>query len=54
MSVARKLEALLGPNDTVARLGGDEFLLLLPGATPARAAEVAALLLEQMAPLLIQ
>ena len=49
VSVARKLEALLGPNDTVARLGGDEFLLLLPGATPARAAEVAALLLEQMA-----
>lgn len=49
VSIARKLEKLLSKDDTVARLGGDEFLVVLPDATPARSAEVAAFLLEQMA-----
>jgi diguanylate cyclase (GGDEF)-like protein len=38
---ARALHRLLRPADGVARLGGDEFALILPGATPEAAAEVA-------------
>jgi diguanylate cyclase (GGDEF)-like protein len=38
---ARALHRLLRPADGVARLGGDEFALILPGATPETAAEVA-------------
>lgn len=30
VSVARRVQAILGPTDTLARLGGDEFVLLLP------------------------
>jgi diguanylate cyclase (GGDEF)-like protein len=37
----RALHRLLRPADGVARLGGDEFALILPGATPEAAAEVA-------------
>jgi diguanylate cyclase (GGDEF)-like protein len=38
---AHALRRLLRPGDAVARLGGDEFALVLPGATPETAAEVA-------------
>jgi diguanylate cyclase (GGDEF)-like protein len=38
---ARALHRLLRPADGVARLGGDEFALILPGAGPETAAEVA-------------
>jgi diguanylate cyclase (GGDEF)-like protein len=38
---SRALHRLLRPADGVARLGGDEFALILPGATPKAAAEVA-------------
>lgn len=32
--VARRLLALIGPQDLAARLGGDEFVVALPGALP--------------------
>ena len=57
--VAQRLRALVKalPEHPVqlARLGGDEFALLLPGASSARALEVAALLQRQLAdhPLLL-
>jgi diguanylate cyclase (GGDEF)-like protein len=38
---SRALQRLLRPADGVARLGGDEFALILPGAGPETAAEVA-------------
>lgn len=49
VAVARRLQSLLGPQDTVSRLGGDEFLLLLPSASAAHAAEVATRLLTAVA-----
>ena len=49
VAVARRLQALLRPQDTVARLGGDEFLLVLPDTSTDRAAELAGRLLTAVA-----
>lgn len=49
VAVARRLESLLGTQDTVSRLGGDEFLLALPSASKDQAAEVATRLLAAVA-----
>ena len=40
--VAQRLQQMLRPADTLARLGGDEFVLMLPGAGPLEAQQVAA------------
>ncbi|HTJ38509.1 MAG TPA: sensor domain-containing diguanylate cyclase [Dactylosporangium sp.] len=48
-AVAGRLRACVRPGDTVARLGGDEFAVLLPGATPAYARELAARVHEAFA-----
>ncbi|WP_053225771.1 putative bifunctional diguanylate cyclase/phosphodiesterase [Solirubrobacter soli] len=42
MSVAKRLEAALRPNDTVARLSGDEFTILLDDVNEAREATIIA------------
>ncbi|MCG4735228.1 GGDEF domain-containing protein, partial [Casaltella massiliensis] len=34
--LGRRIEALLGPEDTVARLPGDQFAVLFSGAAPWR------------------
>src|SRR5262249_47831043 len=41
VEVARRMSSCLRIGDIVARLGGDEFTVLLPGATPALATEIA-------------
>ncbi|MEY2872889.1 MAG: hypothetical protein RLZZ373_260 [Pseudomonadota bacterium] len=51
MHLARRLRAVLGPQDRVARLGGDEFLLLVPHTDAAsvasrRAQELVALIAQ--------
>ncbi len=38
---ARRIESCVRAGDVVARLGGDEFAVLCPGASPARADEIA-------------
>ena len=38
VAVARRLETMLGPEDSAARLGGDEFAVLLDGAVDAQRA----------------
>jgi diguanylate cyclase (GGDEF)-like protein/PAS domain S-box-containing protein len=45
--VARRLEAVLRPNDTVARLSGDEFTLLLDDVSDAREAAMIAERVQQ-------
>ncbi|MFI5937703.1 diguanylate cyclase domain-containing protein [Actinoplanes sp. NPDC051494] len=42
VAVAHRLRAALGPHDLAVRLGGDEFAIILPAATPATAADLAA------------
>jgi len=49
VAAARRLQALLRPQDTLARLGGDEFLVLLPATGADQAAEMAARLLAAVA-----
>lgn len=49
LAVARRLQALLRPQDSCARFGGDEFILLLPGAGAQQAGEVATGLLAALA-----
>ena len=49
ITAARRISTLLGDAGTVARLGGDEFAVLLPGADPARAAALAALITSTVA-----
>jgi diguanylate cyclase (GGDEF)-like protein len=39
--LSRQFQHSIRPEDALARIGGDEFLLLLPGATPSQAREVA-------------
>ncbi|NMO53907.1 GGDEF domain-containing protein [Actinoplanes sp. TBRC 11911] len=41
VEIAHRLGGLVRPGDLVARYGGEEFAVLLPGATPAAAREVA-------------
>ena len=48
--VAGRLERALRDTDTAARFGGDEFAVLLEDAEASRAPEVAARLLEELAP----
>jgi diguanylate cyclase (GGDEF)-like protein len=45
---ARQLAAVLRSTDTVARLGGDEFGILLPGADPEHARQIARRILETL------
>jgi diguanylate cyclase (GGDEF)-like protein len=47
--VARRLRGVVRGGDTVARLGGDEFVLLLDGAEPEEAREVATRALAALA-----
>jgi diguanylate cyclase (GGDEF)-like protein len=41
VEVAHRLRGLVRPGDLVARYGGEEFAVLLPGASPATAREIA-------------
>jgi two-component system, cell cycle response regulator len=41
VEVARRLGGLVRPGDLLARYGGEEFAVLLPGASPSTAREVA-------------
>ncbi|XVU29958.1 diguanylate cyclase [Actinoplanes sp. CA-054009] len=41
VEVAERLQAAIRPGDLVARYGGEEFAVLLPGAGPAEAADIA-------------
>ena len=41
VEVAHRLAGVVRPGDLVARYGGEEFAVLLPGADPERAAEIA-------------
>ncbi len=47
-SVAVVLQGCLEPADILARLGGDEFAILLPGATAARAAATAEIIVSAL------
>ncbi len=46
--VARRMRAVLGPDDTIARLGGDEFAVLLGNGDPLAASQAAGRLIEAM------
>ncbi len=46
--VARRMQAVLAPDDTIARLGGDEFAVLLCGDDPLAASQAAGRLIEAM------
>jgi diguanylate cyclase (GGDEF)-like protein len=49
VEIAQRLRLVVqNPSDTVARLGGDEFAILLPGASPVRAQQVASDILEAL------
>jgi diguanylate cyclase (GGDEF)-like protein len=48
-AVARRLEAMVRPDDILVRLGGDEFLLLAPGVSAQEAHHVAARLVARIA-----
>lgn len=46
--VARRMQAVLAPDDTIARLGGDEFAVLLCGDDPLAASQAAGRLIAAM------
>ncbi|WP_348755946.1 GGDEF domain-containing protein [uncultured Aquincola sp.] len=48
-SVAQRLTDAVRAEDLVCRVGGDEFVLLLPGAGPAKAADIAERILQAVA-----
>ncbi|MBC7373219.1 MAG: EAL domain-containing protein [Frankiales bacterium] len=50
ITAARRLRSCVRPEDLVARLGGDEFVVVCDGSERARAAGVAARLLEALRP----
>lgn len=49
VTVARRLQSLLRPQDTLSRQGGDEFMLVLPDCDADHAARIALRLLENFA-----